>query len=67
VEGTGLETLCHIADNEKAFKERMEQLYHQPFTTSEIECRRTLLNAHFNNEASAREIVNQIWGTEKTE
>jgi hypothetical protein len=62
IDGSGLEELCHVASNETAFRERVEQLYHQPFTSAEIEARKSILNNHYNNEVNATQLIEMIWG-----
>jgi hypothetical protein len=63
IEGTGLQSLCHVVDTENAFRERVSQLYHQPFTETEVEERSYVLNKLFNNDVNAKQIVEWIWGT----
>jgi hypothetical protein len=60
-DGSGLEELCHVAPNENTFRERVEQLYHQPFTAAEIEARKAILHNHYNNEANAKQLIEIIW------
>jgi len=59
--GTSLEELCHVVETPHAFRERIEQLYHQPFSVSETGARKTVLHNHFNNEKSAKQMVEWIW------
>lgn len=59
--GTSLHQLCHVAETPNAFTERIEQLYHQPFTTAETATRKALLYNNFNNEKSAKQMVDWIW------
>ncbi|CAN5628371.1 N/A [soil metagenome] len=61
ISGTAFDELCHVVETPDAFRERIEQLYHQPFTKEEIETRATILHHHFNNETSARQMVKWIW------
>jgi len=63
VNGTSFGELCHVAESADAFRERIEQLYHQPFTNAEREARKMLLCNHFNNEAGAKQMVKGIWET----
>lgn len=63
IEGTKLEELCHVVNSEIAFRERVAQLYHQPFSEQEIEARRTKLNSLYNNQANAKQMVKWIWET----
>lgn len=62
VSGSELESACHIGSNANAFREIIAQLYHQPFTSHEIELRKHLLEPMFNNEANAKKQVGWIWG-----
>lgn len=61
ISGTTLDSLCHVTETPEAFKQRIEQLFHQPFTEEEINTRKQVLQAHFNNETSARQMVKWIW------
>ena len=62
VEGTDLDELCHVVDGADAMRERIEQLYHKPFTMEDIEARKKVLSSIYNNEASAKQMVKDIWG-----
>lgn len=62
VAGSGLEAACHIGTTANAFQEIIAQLYHQPFTSEEIELRKRLLTGMFNNEVNAKKITAWIWG-----
>ena len=64
VEGSGLNTLCHIADTTDAMRQRIEQLYHQPFTIQEREERRAFMSGIFCNKKNAEQIVEWIWGND---
>ncbi|MBK6635113.1 MAG: glycosyltransferase [Chitinophagaceae bacterium] len=59
VEGSGLETLCHIAEDALSFQQKKE-LYHLPFTT-EDPGKRQSLQATYNNEKNARELMTFLW------
>jgi hypothetical protein len=63
IEGTGLETLCHVVNSENAFRERVAQLYHQPFSGQEVETRKNILTKLYDNEANAKQIVQWVWPT----
>jgi hypothetical protein len=41
-DGTGLSKLCNVSDDKAAFREKVEQLYHQSFTDADVEVRRTI-------------------------
>jgi hypothetical protein len=60
-EGTGLEKLCHLADDVQTLKELIKHLYAQPFTKEESAKRKTVLDNMFDNEANAQKLVNTIW------
>lgn len=61
VEGSGLGMLCHVADSTEAMKQRIEQLYHQPFNEEERAERDAVLSRIFCNEANAKQMVKWIW------
>ena len=61
VEGTGLESACHIGSNADAFASIISQLYHQPFTTEEITLRKRLLANTYNNEDNAKQFIQYLW------
>ncbi len=60
VAGSGLESACHVGTTANAFREIIAQLYHQPFTTDEIELRKRLLNGMFDNEVNVKKIAGWI-------
>jgi len=62
VSGSGLDKLCHIANDEKAMKKIILQLYPEPFSQSEIGMRKEVLRNMFNSEANAKQQVKAIWG-----
>jgi hypothetical protein len=62
VDGTGLESACHITNTAEDFRQIVAQLYHQPFTADEITLRKKMLHQMFNNEANAKQQVKWIWG-----
>jgi len=61
-EGTGLEDLCHTANDAKGLKDLLTQLYDQPFTKVELEKRTARLDSMFNNNANAETLISCIWG-----
>lgn len=61
VEGTGFESLCHIANTSEHMKDLVSQLYHQPFRADELQERRVILQKAFNNEKNAKELMKLIW------
>jgi glycosyltransferase involved in cell wall biosynthesis len=62
IAGTCLTELCHIVNTSNEFKERIQLLYHQPFTTEEKVFRKSVLQKEFCNEINAKKIVDWIWG-----
>ncbi|MEX6688724.1 glycosyltransferase [Danxiaibacter flavus] len=61
VMNTGLESICHIADSPEAFRQRISQLYHQPFTKQEGLDRKVLLDNLYPNKTAAM-LMDWIWG-----
>ena len=61
VEGSGLETFCHIATDAASFQQKIEALYQQPFTEQEKQERQGLLQTIYNNEANARQLITFLW------
>ncbi|MDD2792496.1 MAG: glycosyltransferase [Sediminibacterium sp.] len=62
--GTGLESLCHMAETAAEFTKQIRELYHQPFTKDAVLHRQELLLQRFNNEKNALELIRLIWGNE---
>jgi len=61
VKGTGLETLCHIADNPKLLKYQIYRLYQTPFTDEHGKEREKVLSRIFNNEKNAERIISLLF------
>lgn len=61
VEGSGLEQVCHIANDAAAFKKAVQQLYEQPFTENEKQQRQGLLLSQYNNEDNAKKLMTFLW------
>lgn len=59
-----LSDICHVVNSASEFKERIQLLYHQPFTKAEKTYRQHVLQAEFSNEANAKQIVQWIWKNE---
>ena len=57
---TGLEHLCHLADTPKEMINRIEELFHQDFTSEEIERRKLILEDTFSNQRNALKIIELI-------
>ncbi len=56
-DGTGLETIAHVAKNAESMRQLVEVLYAQAFTAKDIEERKTILAAHFNNAQNAKKLI----------
>ncbi|HKB45258.1 MAG TPA: glycosyltransferase family 4 protein [Chitinophagaceae bacterium] len=61
VDGTGLESACHIGGNADGFASIISQLYHQPFTPEEITLRKRLLGNTYNNEENTKKFIQYLW------
>jgi len=61
VEGSGLESFCHISETAEAFQSSIKKLYELPFTEQEIQQRQGLLQTQYNNETNARELMTFLW------
>ncbi|MGK2864034.1 MAG: glycosyltransferase family 4 protein [Chitinophagaceae bacterium] len=61
VEGTGLESACHIGTNANAFASIITQLYHQPFEREEIILRKQLLGSTYDNEKNTNKLIQWLW------
>lgn len=61
VEGSNLETSCHIATDANSFQQQIIHLYRQDYTNGDLEKRRTLLNIYYNNEGNATKLINLLY------
>jgi len=59
--GSGLEPVCHIAQDAVSFQQQIEALYLQPFTETEITQRKDLLESAYNNEVNAKVLMTFLW------
>lgn len=57
VEGSGLESFCHLAEDAATFQKQIEDLYILPFTEQEAQQRQGLLQTIYNNEANAGQLM----------
>lgn len=62
ISGSGLDGLCHIANEAAEMRNLVKALYHQPFSSNENEQRKQVLESMFNNTANAEKMVKLIWG-----
>lgn len=63
VAGSGLESVCVLAEDAGAFKTAITDLYQQRFDEEALEERRTLLAGLNNNKKNAEKLVQLIWNS----
>ena len=61
VEGSGLESFCHLAEDAATFIQQIEELYKKAFTEQEVQDRQRLLQTMYNNEANAKKLMAFLW------
>jgi Glycosyl transferases group 1 len=61
VEGTGLASICHTANDPGDFKEQVLALYEKPFTHYDIERRKEVLMTRYNSLYNVGVLIKQIW------
>lgn len=61
VKETGLECLCHVAKNADEFKAFIQEVYQHSFNTGEVEKRKKILLAKFDNRKNAEKLIAWIW------
>ena len=62
VDGSGLESLCHIANTADEFIAVIQSFEHSPFTEADLQLREAALKGMFDNAANAAQQVKWIWG-----
>ncbi len=62
IQNTGLETLCHIANDADSVQKKINSLMKKSFLPADIEKRKKILLQHFSNNVNASTIVNIVWG-----
>ncbi len=60
-EGSGLEDLCEIAESGDEYIRLLSRLFSVSFSENNIEQRKKILNAVYNNDANARRLMQLIW------
>lgn len=60
VANTGLEKLCHVANDATAFKKHLKKLFSKPFKASDIELRKKTLDENFSNHTSANKLLKRL-------
>ena len=61
VEGSGLDTLCTIAEDEDDFKKAIKYLYAKPYANEENEKRQQLLLKLYDNQKNANKLIEIFW------
>jgi hypothetical protein len=60
IEGTGLETLCNLAEAPSDYIKITKELFHLSFTEKEVSEKNEVLKKQFNNEKNARQLINWL-------
>lgn len=60
VEGTGLDSLCTIAEKPFEYREHISQLFNQSFTKENIHERTIILQEQYDNEKNARQLLSML-------
>jgi hypothetical protein len=61
ISGTGLETLCHMADNAALMKYQVYRLFQTPFKEEDLKKRNDVLLKIFNNDAHAETLIKLLF------
>jgi len=61
VQGTRLDSACHITESNTGFQSIIMQLYRRPFTEEETELRSGLLQHYYDNRAHARQLISWLY------
>ena len=60
-DGAGVDGLCHIANTAEEFKKSAIELYTQHYSEEDAKHRQQVLDASFNNEKNARQLITWIY------
>ncbi len=63
--GSGLESICTLAEDPEDFKTAISYLYSIPFDESENKKRQALLQQLYNNKTNAEKIIDFFWAVPK--
>jgi len=61
VEGSGLESICHVADGAETMRSLVQNLYTQAMRPEEIEVRKEVLAGIYNKEDNLQQLLRSIW------
>ena len=60
LEGTGLESLCELAEGPSDYVKKITELFEISFAENEISKRKEILETMYNNEKNARELISLL-------
>jgi len=60
--GTGLESLCEIAVDNKEMKKKITSFFNSEFDHNQVLARSELLQNRFSDEANAMKLIREVWG-----
>lgn len=60
--GTGLESLCEIADDAIKMKEQITTLFNTEFDRNQLFDRTDILRKRFSDDENAKKLIEEIWG-----
>lgn len=61
VEGSGLESVCHVANGAQAMRSLLLDLYTQAIRPEEIELRKKVLSGIYNKDDNLQQLLRSIW------
>ena len=59
--GTGLETLCEIADTPDQLRQKLDELSQKPFQKDEAEARMKVLSKTYSNSGNADRLIEAVF------
>jgi hypothetical protein len=60
--GTGLESICEIADEPALMKQKITLLFNTEFDRSQLLAREEILRKRFSDDVNAQKLIEEIWG-----
>ena len=61
VEGTGLQSTCHVAGSADEMRELLDELCSRPFGAGEIDKRKEILEGLYDQKANLEKLMHAIW------
>jgi hypothetical protein len=61
VEGSGLESACHPAEDAAAFREKISELFERPYSAADHSEREKILRSLYDNERNADLLMQWIY------